>query len=101
MGQYIVKKKDLSRLHIAIYEIFKNAPKTEEELIKCGHPAPILAGTNHKEYEEEENILFNLFELHTKKKCFCSDGIKCLFARYKNKKITRQQVVSEYKDRQQ
>ena len=73
--------------------IFSSAPKTYEEALLKGKTPPIPVGKKYAEFKKEEQIINSLFENHTENKCSCMDKDNCLFERYINKNITREELI--------
>lgn len=73
--------------------IFSNAPKNYEEALLKGKTPPISVGKKYADFKKEEKIISNLFENHTENRCSCIDEENCLFERYVNKNITREELI--------
>jgi hypothetical protein len=87
------KIKLTEKNHLILDNIFKNAPKSHEESLARGRNSHIPFGKKYKEFENEEKIIYLLFEIHINKECICSTEVICLFKKYENKEITIDAIV--------
>jgi hypothetical protein len=89
-------KVKLTKKNLKILEKgFKRAPKTYEEALEAGKLEPIAQGIKYKDFEKESYLLKKILNKHEKDLCSCSLKQPCYYARYLNKEITVENIITE------